>query len=124
MTSRQEFTKFENEVKLIAKLQHRNLTKLLGYCINGAEKFLVYEFRSNNSPHKVIFGMKSYVTFFLFTIVPVVLILKRKKFGSIRLKLSNYFLYLSRSYRKGYSNIANTLCKTENWLQFFSSAEI
>uniref|UniRef100_K4D0I6 Serine-threonine/tyrosine-protein kinase catalytic domain-containing protein n=1 Tax=Solanum lycopersicum TaxID=4081 RepID=K4D0I6_SOLLC len=55
MTSRQEFTKFENEVKLIAKLQHRNLTKFLGYCINGAEKFLVYEFRSNNSLHKVIF---------------------------------------------------------------------
>ncbi|TMW80615.1 hypothetical protein EJD97_017771 [Solanum chilense] len=55
MTSRQEFTKFENEVKLIAKLQHRNLTKLLGYCINGVEKFLLYEFRSNNSLHKVIF---------------------------------------------------------------------
>ncbi|TMW81142.1 hypothetical protein EJD97_011596 [Solanum chilense] len=55
MTSRQEFTEFENEVKLIAKIEHLNLTKLLGYCINGAEKFLVYEFRSNNSLHKVIF---------------------------------------------------------------------
>uniref|UniRef100_A0A3Q7IH66 Protein kinase domain-containing protein n=1 Tax=Solanum lycopersicum TaxID=4081 RepID=A0A3Q7IH66_SOLLC len=54
MTSHQEFTKFENEVKLIAKLQHRNLTKFLGYCINGAEKFLVYEFRSNNSLHKIL----------------------------------------------------------------------
>ena len=91
MSSRQEFTKFENEVKLIAKLQHRNLTKFLGYCINGAEKFLVYEFRSNNSLHKVIFGTKSYITFFLFTIVRVVLILKRKKFGSIRLKFNSYF---------------------------------
>ncbi|TMW81594.1 hypothetical protein EJD97_008779 [Solanum chilense] len=124
MTSRQEFTKFENEVKLIAKLQHRNLTKLLGYYINGAEKFLFYEFRSSNSLHKVIFGTKSYITFFLFTIVRVVLILKRKKFGSIPLKLSNYFLYFSRSYRKGYHNMANTLYKTENWLQFFGSAEI
>ncbi|XP_049382936.1 receptor-like serine/threonine-protein kinase SD1-8 [Solanum stenotomum] len=55
VTSRQGFTEFENEVKLIAKLQHRNLTKLLGYCINGTEKFLVYEFMANNSLNKVIF---------------------------------------------------------------------
>ncbi|KAK6794139.1 hypothetical protein RDI58_007592 [Solanum bulbocastanum] len=50
-----DFTYFENEVKLIAKLHHRNLTKLLGYYINGAEKFLVYELMANNSVDKVIF---------------------------------------------------------------------
>ena len=111
MTSRHEFTEFENEVNLMAKLQHRNLTKLLGYYINGVEKFLVYEFRSNTSLHKVIFGMKSYITFILFTIVRIVFILKRKKFWSIRLKLRNYFLFLSRSYTKGYSNMANTYVK-------------
>ncbi|KAH0676472.1 hypothetical protein KY285_024273 [Solanum tuberosum] len=59
VTSRQGFTEFENKFKLIAKLQHRNLTKLLGYCINGAEKFLVYEFMADNSLDKVIFGMTS-----------------------------------------------------------------
>ncbi|KAG5581741.1 hypothetical protein H5410_052368, partial [Solanum commersonii] len=44
--------KFESEVKLITKIQHRNLTKLLGYCINGAGKFLVCEFMANNSLDK------------------------------------------------------------------------
>ncbi|CAN4083900.1 unnamed protein product [Withania somnifera] len=55
VTSRQGVTELENEVKLITKLQHRNLTKLLGYCIHGKEKFLVYEFMANNSLDKVIF---------------------------------------------------------------------
>ncbi|KAG5616314.1 hypothetical protein H5410_016138 [Solanum commersonii] len=55
-----DFTDFENEVKLIAKLRHRNLNKLLGYCINGAEKFLVYEFMAKSSLDKVIFGITSY----------------------------------------------------------------
>ncbi|KAM3362540.1 hypothetical protein P3S68_017394 [Capsicum galapagoense] len=55
VTSRQGFKELENEVKLIANLQHRNLTKLLGYCIHGQEKFLVYEFMENNSLDKFIF---------------------------------------------------------------------
>ncbi|PHU26539.1 hypothetical protein BC332_04871 [Capsicum chinense] len=62
VTSRQGFMEFENEVKLIAKLQHRNLTKLLGYCIHGTEKSLVYEFMENNSLDKVIFDPARRVT--------------------------------------------------------------
>ena len=91
MTSRHGHTEFDNEVKLIPNVQHCNLTKMSGNCINGVEKFLVYEFRSSSSLLKVIFGTKPYITFFLFTIVRVVLILKRKKFVSIRLKLSILF---------------------------------
>ena len=57
MGSGQGVLEFKNEILLMAKLHHRNLVKLQGFCLEGNERLLIYEFVSNGSLDQVIFGM-------------------------------------------------------------------
>ncbi|KAL9232482.1 hypothetical protein vseg_007591 [Gypsophila vaccaria] len=56
--SKQGNREFLNEIGMISALQHPNLVKLHGCCIEGKELMLVYEYMENNSLARVLFGQK------------------------------------------------------------------
>nr|XP_034914305.1 probable LRR receptor-like serine/threonine-protein kinase At1g29720 [Populus alba] len=57
--SRQGNREFVNEIGMISGLQHPNLVKLYGCCIEGDQLLLVYEYMENNSLAKALFGSET-----------------------------------------------------------------
>ncbi|KAL2942048.1 hypothetical protein RDABS01_030398, partial [Bienertia sinuspersici] len=56
VTSHQGKDQFITEIATISAVQHRNLVKLNGCCIDGQKRLLVYEYLENKSLDKILFG--------------------------------------------------------------------
>ena len=56
MKTQQASIDFINEIVLITNLQHRNLVKLRGFCLNGKEMLLVYDYIDNADLGKLLLG--------------------------------------------------------------------
>uniref|UniRef100_A0A0D9UYF8 Receptor-like serine/threonine-protein kinase n=1 Tax=Leersia perrieri TaxID=77586 RepID=A0A0D9UYF8_9ORYZ len=50
---------FRTEVQTVGMIRHTNLVRLLGFCVNGNKKLLVYEYMPNGSLDAHIFSEKS-----------------------------------------------------------------
>ncbi|KAL8131842.1 putative LRR receptor-like serine/threonine-protein kinase At1g53440 isoform X2 [Apium graveolens] len=54
--SKQGNREFINEIGMISAIQHPNLVKLYGCCIEGNQLLLIYEYLENNSLARALFG--------------------------------------------------------------------
>ncbi|KAK1372796.1 hypothetical protein POM88_028989 [Heracleum sosnowskyi] len=56
VASHQGKSQFVAEIATISAVQHRNLVKLYGCCIEGDKRLLVYEYLENNNLEQALFG--------------------------------------------------------------------
>jgi serine/threonine protein kinase len=59
--SKQGNREFVNEIGMISGLQHPNLVKLHGCCVEGNQLILIYEYMENNCLSRILFGKLNYM---------------------------------------------------------------
>jgi serine/threonine protein kinase len=47
---------FVSELATLANIKHQNLVSLKGCCVEGAKRYLVYDYMENNSLHHSFLG--------------------------------------------------------------------
>ncbi|KAJ8761496.1 hypothetical protein K2173_001630 [Erythroxylum novogranatense] len=56
--SKQGLQEFLNEINTISKVRHHNLVELIGCCVQGSNRILVYEYVENSSLDRALLGPK------------------------------------------------------------------
>lgn len=56
--SKQPDEEFLAQVSMVSRLKHENFVELIGYCVDGNQRVLAYEFASNGSLHDMLHGRK------------------------------------------------------------------
>ncbi|WVZ49424.1 hypothetical protein U9M48_000789 [Paspalum notatum var. saurae] len=57
--SKQGISEFLTEINVISNVRHPNLIKLIGCCVEGNNRLLVYEYAENNSSANALLGSKN-----------------------------------------------------------------
>nr|CDM81087.1 unnamed protein product [Triticum aestivum] len=47
------------EVPVVSRFKHENIIQLLGYCVEGDNRFLAYEYASRGSLHDILYGKRN-----------------------------------------------------------------
>ena len=94
--SGQGIPEFRNELIVMPKLHHVNIVKIIGCCIHGEERMLVYEYMSNKSLDCFLFGKKN-IDFYL--VLPLLIFQKKNlsllyQFLETRLLITSISLFI------------------------------
>ncbi|XP_073142751.1 receptor protein kinase TMK1-like [Henckelia pumila] len=58
MMSDKGLDEFKSEISVLTKVRHRHLVELLGYCLDGSERLLVYEYMPQGTLSRFLFNWK------------------------------------------------------------------